>query len=520
VLEYRQKNNIVSAGGRLMSDQELSDINSQLSSSRTRVADIQARLGRIETILRADDPDLTDDATVNDALSNAIITKLRGQYVDFANQVAYLSAKYGNNHQAVVNIRSRMKDLRKSMMDELGRIAETYKSEYVIAKRRLDEQEARLTAAVSQTGDTSQSLIALNSLQSSAQSYRKIYDNFLGLYTQSIQQQSFPVSEARLISPAAGALKTYPRNGLVWTFALLAGGMFGAGIGALREFMDRAFRTAEQVQSMLNLECVALAPRLVGKPRKRFRPQIAAGTAAARRIRFDPEILSAVTNAPVSPFADALRSVKFATNRSRGMSSCKVVAVTSSLPGEGKSTLAVGMAQTAARAGRTILVDCDLRNPFLSRALAPQASLGLLHVLLGRCPLEEAVWTDPSNDLTFLPAVAIPDLRAAGEILAGDLMRNLFLDLKRNYDHVVVDLSPLVALDVRATVDLIDAYVLVIEWGRTKIDVVQKALRNAKGVHKNIIGAVLNKVDMKQIKLYDKYNAAYQKYNDQYSAGG
>jgi polysaccharide biosynthesis transport protein len=182
--------------------------------------------------------------------------------------------------------------------------------------------------------------------------------------------------------------------------------------------------------------------------------------------------------------------------------------------------LAVGMAQTAARAGRTILVDCDLRNPFLSRALAPQASLGLLHVLLGRCPLEEAVWTDPSNDLTFLPAVAIPDLRAAGEILAGDLMRNLFLDLKRNYDHVVVDLSPLVALDVRATVDLIDAYVLVIEWGRTKIDVVQKALRNAKGVHKNIIGAVLNKVDMKQIKLYDKYNAAYQKYNDQYSARG
>jgi succinoglycan biosynthesis transport protein ExoP len=271
---------------------------------------------------------------------------------------------------------------------------------------------------------------------------------------------------------------------------------------------------------MLNLECVALAPLLVSKPRKRFRPQIAAGTAATRRIRFDPEILSTVTNAPMSPFADALRSLKFATTRSRGMSSCKVVALTSSLPGEGKSTLAVGMAQIAARAGRTILVDCDLRNPFLSRALAPQADVGLLHVLSGRCPLDEAVWIDPPNDLTFLPAVAIPDWRVASEILTGDLMRNLFLHLKRNYDHVIVDLSPLVALDVRATVDLIDAYVLVIEWGRTKIDVVQKALRNAKGVQKNVIGAVLNKVDMKQIKLYDKYHSAYQQYNDQYSARG
>jgi succinoglycan biosynthesis transport protein ExoP len=484
VVEFKKTNHIVSAGGRLMSDQDLSDINSQLSSARARVADIQARLGRIETILRADEPDLTDEATVNDTLSNPIITKLRGQYLDFANRLADWSVKYGKNHQAVVNIRSQMKDLRRSIMDELGRIAETYKSEYVIAKRRLDEQEARLTAAVSQSRDASQAQIALNSLESSAQSYRKLYDNFLGLYTQSVQQQLFPVSEARLISPAAGALKSYPRNWLVWTFALLAGGMFGAGIGALREFMDRAFRTAEQVHSMLNLECMALAPLLVAKPRKRFRPQIAAGTTTTRRIRFDLEILSTVTNAPVSPFADALRSVKFATNRSRGMSSCKVVALTSSLPGEGKSTMAVGMAQIAARAGRTILVDCDLRNPFLSRALAPQASVGLLHVLLGRCPLDEAVCIDPRNDLTFLPAVAIPDLPVASEILTGDLMRNLFLDLKRNYDHVVLGLSPLVAWDVRATADLIDAYVLVIEWGRTKIDVVQKALRMRRAFRK------------------------------------
>ena len=520
VVDFRQKNNIVSAGGRLFSDQELSDINSQLSSARVRVADIQARLGRIEAILRADDPDLTDDATVTDALSNPIISKLRGQYIDFANQVAYLSVKYGNNHQAVVNIRSRMKDLRKSMIDELGRIEETYKSEYVIAKRRLDEQEARFTTAISQSRDASQALIVLSSLESSAESYRKLFDNFLQLYTQSVLQQSFPVSEVRLISPAAGALKSYPRNWLVWTYALLVGGMLGAGIGALREFMDRAFRTAEQVQSTLNLECVALAPRLVGKPRKRIRPQIAAGTAATQRIRYDLEILSTVTNTPLSPFADALRSMKFATNRSRGMGSCKVVGLTSSLPGEGKSTLAVGMAQIAARTGRTILVDCDLRNPFLSRALAPRASAGLLHVLLGRCSLDEAVWIDPPNGLTFLPAVAIPDHRVASEVLTGDLMRNLFLNLKRMHDHVIVDLSPLVALDVRATADLIDAYILVIEWGRTKIDVVQKALGNAKGVQKNVIGAVLNKVDMKQIKLYDKYNAAYQRYNDQYLAKG
>ena len=96
----------------------------------------------------------------------------------------------------------------------------------------------------------------------------------------------------------------------------------------------------------------------------------------------------------------------------------------------------------------------------------------------------------------------------AAEILASDAAKSLFHTLQIKYDYVIVDLAPLVAnVDVRATSGLIDSYILVIEWGATKIDAVQYALRNAPGIQANIVGAVLNKVDMTAMGRYDSYSA-------------
>ena len=96
----------------------------------------------------------------------------------------------------------------------------------------------------------------------------------------------------------------------------------------------------------------------------------------------------------------------------------------------------------------------------------------------------------------------------ATEILASDAAKSLFDTLQIKYDYVIVDLAPLVAgVDVRATSRLIDSYVLVIEWGATKIDAVQYALRHAPGVQENIVGVVLNKVNMAAMGRYDSYGA-------------
>jgi len=155
-------------------------------------------------------------------------------------------------------------------------------------------------------------------------------------------------------------------------------------------------------------------------------------------------------------------------------------------------------------------LDCDLRHPSLSRILAPGASAGFSDVIAGKLDLAEVVWRDPATNMEFLPAGHERGVANATEILTSSAAKSLFDTLQIKYDYVIVDLAPLAAsVDVRATCALIDSYVLVIEWGTTKIDAVRYALRNAPGVQANILGAVLNKVNMAAMGRYDSYGAHY-----------
>ena len=203
VIEFKTKNNIVAASGTLMNEKQLSEMSGQLATARASTSDLQVRLERIEAVRRAyqqDKPASAADETVSEAMSNPIITRLRTQYLDLVNREADWSKRYGKNHTAVVNLRNQIRDIRRSIADELGRIEETTKSEYEIAKKRQDELEKELAGLVSQSTETNQAQVALFSLEAAAQSYRKIYDNFLQQHTDSIQQQTFPVTEARQTS--------------------------------------------------------------------------------------------------------------------------------------------------------------------------------------------------------------------------------------------------------------------------------------------------------------------------------
>jgi succinoglycan biosynthesis transport protein ExoP len=449
------------------------------------------------------------------------------------NREANWSVRYGKNHVAVLNLRNQIRDIRKSIRDELGRIEETHRSEYKIAKKSQDELEKGLAALISQSTETNQAQVALFSLEAAAQSYRKLYDNFLQRHTESVQQQSFPISDARSISPAS-VIKTGPKTFAAWIITIFAGGMLGVGFGVLREIMDRGFRTREQVQSVLGTECLALVPLLKdGRSSKRlFGDQRAIAVQPRRGVnlpisivhRMGPRsILSAskmlrtVVDSPSSPYADAIRSIKLTLDlrSSKTTSTSKVIGLTSCLPSEGKSTLAAAMAGMIAQGGaRVILVDCDLRNPSLSRGLAPDAKVGFLDVMDGSVPLADAVWNDPATNMAFLPTVANPLLPNPTEMLASDAAKSLFVALQAKYDYVIVDLAPLVAdVDVRVASRLIASCILVIEWGSTKVDAVQYALRNAPGVRENIVGAVLNKVDLAAMGRYDSHCANYSNYH-------
>jgi succinoglycan biosynthesis transport protein ExoP len=514
-IDYRSKNNIVATGAGLMNEKELTEMSSGLVSAHAHASDVQARLERVRAVRKAyqqERPNAGEqDEIVPEAMASPIITPLRAKYLDLVNREADWSARYGKSHTAVVNLRNQVRDVRRSIGEELGRIEENLKSEYEIAKKREDEFDKSQAKLISQSTETNQALVTYFSLDAAAKSYRRLYDNFLQRHTEAVQQQTFPMTDARQIS-SASAVKTGPKTALVGLVTLVAGAMIGGGLAAFREIMDRRFRTREQVQSVLATECLALVPLLADNSKKRIfskqrRPDIN-GRAAERSICITPKIMQTIVDAPGCEYAEAIRAIKLTIDMNNQANS-KIIGLTSSLPSEGKSTLAVAMATLIAQSGaRVILVDCDVRHSSISRLLAPDASAGLLDVIAGTVDVAEAVWTDEATQLEFLPVGQ--SVASATEFLASRAAKSLFDTLQIKYDYVIVDLAPLVAsMDVRATSGFIDSYLLVIAWGSTKIDAVQYALRHAPGVRANMAGVVLNKVDMAVMGHYDSYGANY-----------
>ncbi|PIT04896.1 exopolysaccharide biosynthesis protein [Bradyrhizobium nitroreducens] len=512
VVDFKIANNIVDSGGRLMNEQQLAEVNSQLIMAHAATAEAKARLDRMNEIVKQDIP----DANVADALKNDTIVKLRGQYVDMASKESIWAMKYGSDHLAAVNLRRQMAEIKKNIIDELKRIQESYKSDYDIAVTREEAIKSSLASVVSESQLTNQAQIQLRELESTAQSYQAMYDNFLQRYMESVQQQSFPITEARVISSATTPLiKSYPKTLVIFGAAVLSGFILGFGAAMGREMTDKVFRTTAQVESELGANCVAILPAL-GAPAG----AALSGKLGRRKNNPEPDLLRYVVDNPLSRFSEAVRSLKVAIDLNSIVRENRVLAVTSTLPNEGKSTLSTNLAQLIAHGGaRVILVDADLRNPSLSRALRPDAQAGLVDVVAHKAQLEDVVSIDPQTGLAILTAGTTSKLLHTNEVLASKPMRDLIALLRSKYDYVVLDMPPMApVVDVRVTSPFVDSFVFVVEWGKTKIDVIRHNLRNAPEIQDKLLGVVLNKADTKLLARYESYHGRYyyQKYYARY----
>jgi capsular exopolysaccharide synthesis family protein len=659
VVDYEQANNIVDTDegrdgreAKTASEQRVAELNTQLLVARAQLAEARAKADRIQTVLTSNSAGAVD-ATVADTLKNDVVTRLRSQYLDLASKAQDWAARYGQDHLAVVNLRNQMAEINAAILDEIKQIAGTYQSDFAVAKQHADEVQKAYDAAVAQMQENDQAKVVLNDLKSKAKTYRELYENFLQRYMESVQQQSFPVTEARLISPALKPLeKSNPKTLLTLAIAACAGIILGFAIGIFRDLWDRVFRTSEQAEKLLHVPCIALIPALKeaapaprwpvkwkreldallddktrsgstatvepipgtkvfdaastesgpaalsspepsGPRHTESEPAVLSslelfssaptesepaawsieslswpftgsealppGSAkvsspplteelngsspntfklpiigkeegaitstkevASRILTHDDNVLWGAVDAPFSRFAESLRVLKVAIDLSELVRSNKIIGFTSSLPNEGKSTLAAAAALLIAQTGaRVILVDCDLRNPSLTHALAPSAQAGLVEVISDKAPIEDVLWqSDPKINLSFLPAVMKSRVAHTNEILASAATKRLFVELSKRYEYIIVDLSPLApVVDVRTTAHFVDSYICVIEWGQTKIDVVKKALADAPGVYQNLIGTVLNKVNINKLGRYDAHRGKYYR-NKHYARYG
>jgi succinoglycan biosynthesis transport protein ExoP len=500
-----------------MNEQQLAELNSQLVTARSQVSETRAKLDRIQSILNADSREATVNATVTDTLNSPVVSKLRSQYLELGNREADWSKRYGVDHQAAVSLRIQIQGIRASILDELRRLAESYKSDFKIATQREASIQQELSTTVSASQVTNQAQVSLRDLESSAQTYRALYDNFLQRYMESVQQQSFPITEARVITQASRPLRpSAPRPLFVLALSGVGGLLLGLGLARLRDLSDRVFRTSEQVETILQTDCLAVLPKIARKDSKEA--QSAGAYAGPRAIQRNDGLFWHVIDEPFSRFSESIRSLKVATDLHNLSTQNRVVGFTSTLPNEGKSTIAGSFAQLLAKSGaRTLLVDCDLRNPSLTRVLASGAKSGVLEYLAGNASMADIIWTDHSTKLDFLPAVVKTRFAQSSEVIGSDAMKEMFDALLKVYDYIIVDLSPLApVVDVRVTTKFIDSYVFVIEWERTRIEVVEHALNVARAVKERMLGVVMNKADISRIGRYGHDGYYQNKYYSRY----
>jgi uncharacterized protein involved in exopolysaccharide biosynthesis/Mrp family chromosome partitioning ATPase len=328
----------------------------------------------------------------------------------------------------------------------------------------------------------------LEELEVTADTYKKMYESFLEAFTSSVSQQSYPVADARVITPASRPLiASHPRSKLILALGTLAGCMVGVGIAYARLTQDRTLRSMRQIQENLGLECLGELPP------------------AAWRRGFGR--LDEVARSPRSTYADSLRRVMTAISLADVTQPVRTMGVTSALPGEGKSTCASNLATLYTKAGlRTLVVDADFIHSTLStKLLTPRT--GSVDIDGGEEKVSRLVRPSTLGGFDILPSA---DLEAR-RLMAPKGLQTLWADLP-GYDMIIVDLPPLSSgaekLAISAT---LDGVVLVVEWGKTPLDLVLELSRSLQANKAPIIGVLLTKVRALSPRRYTRLNcrAAY-----------
>jgi capsular exopolysaccharide synthesis family protein len=303
-------------------------------------------------------------------------------------------------------------------------------------------------------------------------------------------------SDARVVSRAKiPNIASFPKL----TLNLALGVLFGlaAGIGAvmLAEALDSGIATSEDIERFLGVASLGSIPLLSSTVNK--------GGGAS------DSPADMVVERPLSAFSEAFRNLRTSIVYSRVDKTVRVIAVTSSLPGEGKTTTAFCLGRAMAMSGsRTVVVDCDVRRRNINRLLGQEPAVGLMEVLAGKATLDQALVLDSASGAWFLPLAR--SSFTPKDLFGGQAMSNLLAELKARFEFVLLDTAPVLPVaDTRALAPKADVVVFLTQWRRTPRRAVQAAFELLRSVGADIAGVALTQVDVREQAKYGYGDAGY-----------
>ncbi|WP_114946220.1 GNVR domain-containing protein [Microvirga calopogonii] len=502
VQKFRAANNLIAVGGQLVSELQLSELNAQLSVARGDVARTSARLDRIRTVLSSGQTEMQ----VGEAITNPTVSELQVRLMDASRREAEIVSRFGPEHERAVQYKLEKSDIQRQILSELSRIAESYESDYQIAKSRLETLDKSVSKLIDNAADANNRLVQLRELERAADTYRSLYQSFMERYQQTVQQQSFPIGDARIVTPAVPPMSpSHPKTIPILILSAFLGAIAGGACGAIRERRDDTIRTAVQVREKLGLSCVGLLPKIFpARLSSTWGSWMTPNTSAEPKRNRLPDLLRFAIDVPQSEFAEAMRSIAATVIHRHSGNSAKVLTVLSVEPQAGRTLLATNLAAVLANAGKTcLLIDGDIGNPTLSKTLVPDAETGLLEVLAEGKAWRSALHVVPGSTFLLLPTVSRPDLIHSNQLIARERFEEILCEARDAFDYVIVDTPPLsVSSDARVLASMVESALLVVDWGRTRADFIRETLLGIDMGELPWIGVVLNRVDLKSLRWY------------------
>lgn len=500
---YKIQHNLLSAQGATLTEQEISNLDQQAALTRAQQAEAKARL---DTAMHQLANGSTGD-DVGEAMNSPVIQQLRAQRATISAKIGNMEMHYGPRYPDLVKAKGELADVDTQIQVEIKRIISNLQAQTNVARERTSSMQESVAQSRANLAQSNRSMVRLAELQRDADAERGLYENFLNKFKEMGASAGLARTDAHIVSIARVPLApSAPRKALNLAFGAALGLAAAIGAALVAEMFEGGLTDGEVVERELGVPYLGSVPSLSSVAPKddplRTRP------------------IDHLVAKPMSSFAESVRSLKAAVEIARPGSKVKVLAVTSSLSGEGKTTTSVGLARSAAIAGlRTVVVDCDLRQRAVNRLLGVSPTAGLIEVLNGAATLDQALIRDEPSGAMVLPLVEA--LYTPRDVFGSDMMAALIVELKRRFDLVVLDTAPVVLVtEARTVARHADAAVLLVHWRKTPHVLVQSALRLLATAGVTTGGVALTRVNLRHAASVDPGDptAYYLKHRKYYAA--